>query len=294
MEFTLVYNGKPDAGDPTCDALLEALTESGLRAAGPPSVGKKDLEGVLDDAAPLVVVAGGDGTVGTVARRLAGSERVLAILPCGTANNLARSLGIPLDPLAAARDLRQRRDRRLDVGVVQFDGHRERFIEAVGVGVFPHLMHLRTDDSQKRLDRALGLLLDEVRVHPARETTVVLDGSELSSSFVLLEAMNFPMIGPNVRLAPDAQPDDGLLDVALVTEDDRAALAQWLAERLQGRAPRQVPWRVVRAREVRLSPGGLALHVDDEVRCVSDSATSHDAQVTISLEPRALRVVVPA
>ena len=79
------------------------------------------------------MAAGGDGTVARAGRALAGRDMSLAILPLGTANNIASSLGISGTPAEAIAAWRHQRVVRIDVGVIQHDGE-SRFLESVGAG----------------------------------------------------------------------------------------------------------------------------------------------------------------
>ena len=76
------------------------------------------VEAAIATDAPIVIVGGGDGTIRSVAARLGESGKVLAVLPLGTLNLLARDLGMPLDPVEAALALGRATERRIDVGEV--------------------------------------------------------------------------------------------------------------------------------------------------------------------------------
>ncbi|MBP0491606.1 diacylglycerol/lipid kinase family protein [Pararoseomonas indoligenes] len=110
--------GRPD---------LPALIEAALRRAGfeltvigddvSPDISAR-LEAAIESDAPVILVGGGDGTIRSVAARLAGTDRILGVIPLGTLNLLARDLGFPLDPLAAAEALARAEPRPIDVGEV--------------------------------------------------------------------------------------------------------------------------------------------------------------------------------
>ena len=85
---------------------------------------------------------------------------------------------------------------------------------------------------------------------------MTLDGTDLSGEYLLVEAMNIPLVGPNVPLAPGADCSDDLLDLVLVTERERSALQEYLRARLGGAAaPLELPVR----RGRRVDAPGLAL-----------------------------------
>jgi YegS/Rv2252/BmrU family lipid kinase len=102
----------------------------------------------------LLIVGGGDGTVGAAASALAGTETSLAILPLGTRNHFARDLGIPLKLDEAAKLVRAGRDRRVDVA--EMNGRV--FINNSAIGLYP-LMVVDRDLQRKRLGRSKRLAM---------------------------------------------------------------------------------------------------------------------------------------
>ncbi|MBP0447164.1 diacylglycerol kinase [Roseomonas sp. SSH11] len=125
MRAVLVMNRRAGtlSGRPELPGLIEAaLREGGFDLTVIPEAAAPDIDGQFEAAlatgAPIVIVGGGDGTIRSVAARLAGTERILAILPLGTLNLLARDLGMPLDPLEAAQALSRARPASIDLGEV--------------------------------------------------------------------------------------------------------------------------------------------------------------------------------
>jgi diacylglycerol kinase (ATP) len=101
---------------------------------------------------------------------------------------------------------------------------------------------------------------------PARVWELDLDGENLSGEFLAVEVMNIREIGPNVPLALEADPGDGLLDVALVAAGHRERLAGYLREREPDRHIPPPAVRRARGRRLRIRfPQGCPLHVDDEL-----------------------------
>jgi diacylglycerol kinase (ATP) len=149
------------------------------------------------------------------------------------------------------------------------------------------------------IDRAL-LLLSRIAADAApRPRKVTLDGTDLSGEYLLVEAMNIPLVGPNVPLAPGADWSDGLLDLVLVTERERPALSDYLRARIGGSAaPLELPVR--RGRRVVLRASPSELHVDDDAwkpephadRRANDHA---EGEVSIGLgeEGEGVEVLVP-
>ncbi len=100
METTLIYNQQAgNTTQPGPDQILEALRQVGFDPVYRPTETEEELDDVLAQAKDLVVVAGGDGSVRAVAIRLLGRNIRITPLPMGTANNLARTLALPANPL---------------------------------------------------------------------------------------------------------------------------------------------------------------------------------------------------
>ena len=270
VRATLVYN--PWSGDErqhTGEQLLEKLEAAGYEARLVSD--KRMLERTLEDPGELVVVAGGDGSVKQVAIELAGRAIPMAILPMGTANNIAKSLGGlgVVDELIAGWRSAERR--RLRVGSVTSRRGTMRFVESAGVGLFTELVTRGQEEVEDNaagltgheIDRGLLLLRRITEEHASRYRRVTLDGNDLSGDYLLVEAMNIPLLGPNVPLAPEADSSDGLLDLVLVTGRERSGIEDYLRARLGGAAARlELPSR--RGARVVLQASPAELHVDDD------------------------------
>jgi diacylglycerol kinase family enzyme len=266
--------------------------------------------GAAGEPPELVVAAGGDGTVRRVVEALVRRRREipLAILPLGTANNVARSLGVTAPPAQLAAGWASARPRRLDVGRVEAPWGSRTFLEAVGVGAFARLLlalrHAADTPVAERgggagaaLDpdvaRGLRRLRRIVRAAPARRWRLSADGADLTDEHLLVEIMNMPMIGPHVEFAPAADPGDGRLDVALLRARDRDRFVDYLSARLAGReAAPELP--VHRARRVELWWDGSPLHKDDDPWRVRrrDRRAARDEPAPLRLRTRGAVAVV--
>jgi diacylglycerol kinase family enzyme len=250
-----------------------------------------DLRQLLATPTDLVVAAGGDGTVSAVARVLAGQGTPLAILPTGTANNIARSVGTHASLEDASRRWRTSDPQEFDVGVVVGDWGESRFVEGVGAGVIPagiKAMHAEPPDEQDSIESKLEQAIAKYRAilsqSRPRPTTLALDGVVSHGDFLLVEVLNIRSIGPNLELSHEASPSDGLLTVVTATEKDREAISDYLKHLLSGQRA-SVSLAARHVRRVDLS-GWEEIHVDDELLTVSPNA-----QVSIRIEPGALEIL---
>jgi diacylglycerol kinase (ATP) len=282
MRATLVYNGDPKDGDPSADALVAALAKMGYRS----QVATKDnLDEALAAPGELVVIAGGDGTVGTVMSRIAGRGTPIAILPLGTANNIARTLGLQRSAEAIIAGLAEPRRRPFDIGFIQGPWGERSFVESVGMGLFAHTLAERVSDEDKEAERALKRLLETLSGYRAKPWRISLEDEDLSGEYLLVEVMNIRLVGPNLGIAPEAEVGDGLLDLVLIGEDEREALGAYLNGRL--RNEKALPtFKVRRGARVRLEPAGEPLHIDDETE-------RPEGRIDLRVEPGALEVWLP-
>ena len=223
-----------------------------------------------------MAVAGGDGTVGKVARTLVGSRIPIAVLPMGTANNVARTLGLTGTTFQDLQDLIEgwnaARCVNFDVGVAKGPWGSKYFIEGFGVGLFAgtmfhiddgqhsHVSH--SEDPEEEIGAILKVLKKQLTNYSPKDLTVRLDGQNLNGDYFLLEALNVRYIGPNLDLAPRAEINDGFLDVVFVSRDEQAKLNQHISDRLKHKRSR-ANLTIRRGRHLQVECDSSPLHIDD-------------------------------
>ncbi len=298
MRVTLIHN--PGAGDPAHDE--EAQLRRLIADAGHTIVARsRGDDAALDEPSDLVVVAGGDGTVGRVARRMVGRDVPMTILPSGTANNISRTLGLAeLPPEELIAGWQNATVRRFDAGVIDGPWGSRRFFEGVGVGLFARAMaeidaegaldHLAT--AEERVAHARSILHERLHTWAPIPLRLTLDGRDLSGEYVMVEVMNIRFVGPNLFVAPGCDPTDGLFDVVRVSDSRRDDLAQYLTDHRGPRA--SAPnLETQRGRHLRIEGHGVVLHVDDETwPPAGERVDAADVAFDLRIEPGALRVLI--
>jgi diacylglycerol kinase family enzyme len=279
VRVTLIHNpgaGKQDGS--SAKALLKMLRRAGHKPRYQ-CAKDKDWTRALDKKADLVVVAGGDGTVANVTRHMVGRGMPVAVLPSGTANNIARSLGLLNKPFEElVRGWRGARRARVDVGIASGPWGERYFVEGLGAGLFASLLVSSEANQERReqekrnaerpkhvVDNALRRLKRAAETSESVEVVAQLDGVDISGNYLLFEAVNLPFIGPNLYVAPDTKAGDGQLEVVLVPESQRARLVRYLEhwQEKRGRAS-LLPSR--RGKHLQIEWTGYALHIDDKLR----------------------------
>lgn len=301
MRVTLIHN--PGAGDGKggAAALTRLLREAGHEVRYQSSK-EEDWDEALKAPADLVAVAGGDGTVSRVARRMVGRGIAVAPLPLGTANNISRTLGIADTTLEQiVRGWENPRRVKLDVGVAEGPWGRRQFLEGIGVGVFAALLlrqgkkikNQKTGRAEDKVDDALERLASKVKRAEPIELTASVDGEDISGRYILLEALNIPNIGPNLFLAPESKPGDGTFEVVMVTEAERDRLIEYLAKWQQTRERLAVlPSR--QGKRLRLQWTGFGVHIDDKLwPKKKDTPPPPPARIEARLDGAATEFLVP-
>jgi diacylglycerol kinase (ATP) len=301
VRITLIHNpgaGRQAAGDA---AKLRRLLEEQGHEVRYRSSKEEGWKRALKKPAELIVVAGGDGTVGKVARRMVGRGIPVAVLPSGTANNIARTLGL-LDRSfeELVRGWENARRVKLDVGIAAGPWGERYFIEGIGAGLFAGLL-ARSENERKRkskgssgVERGLQRLKDEAMRAEPMELHARLDGEDISGRYVLVEAVNLPYVGPNLHLAHDSQPGDGQFDVVLVTEEERPRLIHYL-DHWQDNRERLAVLPTRRGQHLEMEWTGYPLHIDDRLKPKAKVKPKEMAGVVEArLDGQAVEFLVPA
>lgn len=239
--------------------------------------------------ASRVVVVGGDGTVGEALNGLAGTGTALGIVPIGTGNDLARNLGIPLSLEGALASLPGAVRRRIDLG----EESERRFGVIVGVGFAADVMR----QTNRRLGAAKGsaailvsILQTVAELRPVPVRLYLEEGTAaeriVEAPMTALFIMNTRTTGGGLAVCPEAQPDDGLLDLCLMKDISRVDFLATLPKAYFGKHGGQPKVEFFRARAVRLQ-------ADRPLVKMFDGDLFGDAPLSVRVVPGALDVLVP-
>jgi diacylglycerol kinase (ATP) len=233
------------------------------------SQARRDARAAAKRGYPLVIAAGGDGTVASVARGLIGSNAVLGIIRLGTYNNVATSLGIPADVVQACALIAAAPVRAVDVGQVRAKGmNRPRaFLEIGAVGIAAPLTVAGQGFEKGRWDAIARHLPDALAMSPT-VLGVRIDGRRPAyrAQSLLALVANTPRFGAGLRVAPDARVDDGLLEVRVYEDMTQLSLAAHIAAVKAGTVGDEPRVRSTNARKVEIkSATPLPVVVDSKV-----------------------------
>lgn len=268
MQATLIYN--PNARSTTAtppEELQEALLKAGYQPVCRTTASEEELDEVLADIEGLVIAAGGDGSLRAVVTRLIGRKNVcLSLLPLGTANNTARTLGITGTPLEIIAGLAEPRRQLLDIGYTRGPWGEDYFLEGAGWGLFADALADYDPEQGKSVARSLSTAIKTLTGYKVYDCQMALDGRDISGSYLMVEALNTTAIGPRLTLAPEANPGDGLMDVIRVHDHPEEGMLDYIAGLLAGEIDDLSSVETTRGQKLEVAWTGFSCHVDGEVR----------------------------
>ncbi len=271
----------PDAGRGRHRGLLPAVVDrlgAGGRAvrlltAGTPAEAEAACHAAVTDGVAALVVVGGDGTVHLALQAVAGTDVAFGVVPAGTGNDFAVETGHPRAPLdaadALASALRDGRSRRIDLARMTGPDGTLRWFGAVLAAGFDAVVNERANRMRwprgpRRYDVAILVELARLR---ARRYTLRIDGVDHHLDAVLVAVGNCASYGGGMRICPDADPTDGLLDVVVAGPVGRLALTRIKPRVYRGTHVDHPLVSSFRARRVELAAAGIVGYADGERSC---------------------------
>jgi diacylglycerol kinase (ATP) len=241
----------------------------------------------VDRGDPILIVAGGDGTTNEAARATVGTETALAIVPVGSGNGLARSLGIPLRPMPALRALEAGVTRHMDVG----HANGRLFLNISGAG-FDAAVGVAFQErgalgGRRGVLTYVALSLQMLFSHRSTPFLLECEGTRLEGRAFLVATANGRQYGGGAVVAPRARLDDGILNLIVI--DEALPVEILLA------APRVFLGAIEgfrRYRHLQARSAVLSFREPVEYHCDGEPEGSVDS-LRIEIRPRALLVRVP-
>ncbi len=300
MDVALLTNPAARGGAHTGIAMraAERLRAAGIRVSvvsgGSAAESTTLLRTALGLGAHAVVVAGGDGTVSLAVQELAGTGIPLGIVPAGTGNDLATSLGIhELDADGAADAVIAGATRTIDLArVTRSDGGTTLYGTVLASGfdskVNDRANRMRWPRGHMRYNIAILVEFLHLKGIPFEIDLHLADGTteRLAGDFVMATVGNGRTYGGGIPICPDADLEDGLLDVTLVRPAGRAKLLRLLPKVYRGTHTEIAEVTTYRVRGARVSSPGVTAYADGD--------PLGPLPVSVEVVPGALRVFSPA
>jgi diacylglycerol kinase (ATP) len=266
----------PDAGneDHTKEELIPLLKANGFECRYS-SMNKKTWK-KMNENVDFIVAAGGDGTVRKITKQLLDrklTEKIwpIALLPLGTANNIAQTLEINGNTEKIVQSWHNAAVKKFDVGRIHNLPGAKFFLESFGYGIFPYLIRKMKKLDKKTIETpememqtALEILHEIILSYEPKRCELKVDGTDHSGKFLLVEIMNTRLIGPNLFLSPHGDPGDEQFEIILIPEKDKDKLASYVADKIKG-IEEPYSFDQLKAKNIKISWEGTHVHVDDEI-----------------------------
>jgi diacylglycerol kinase (ATP) len=207
-----------------------------------------------------VVAIGGDGTVNEVGRGVVNTETSLGIIPMGSGNGVARSLKIPVNPVFAIRGLARSYPRIIDTGLL----NGELFIGVAGIGFDAHIANLFATLKTRGLKSYIRLITREYSKYKAQEFIIKGAASNSKKIGLMMTFANTNQFGNEARIAPQAKPDDGILEVCMLKKFPLYVLPSLSLKLFTGKIDQSVFYESFSCNDIEVKQTHLTAHVDGE------------------------------
>ncbi|MBO0678346.1 diacylglycerol kinase [Mycolicibacterium sp. S2-37] len=248
------------------------------------------VEEALAAGTDALVVVGGDGVISLALQSLALGNVPLGIVPAGTGNDHAREYALPTgDPESAADVIADGHTATVDLGRIDDTSGGRRWFGTVMAAGFDSLVSDRTNrmrwpHGRMRYNVAMAAELSKLRLLPFRLRFD--DGDEVRIDLTLAAFGNTRSYGGGMRICPDADHSDGLLDVTMVHSASRTRLIRLFPTVFKGTHVDLDEVTTARARSIEVDSPGINAYADGDYACA--------LPVTVSAVPRALQILVPS
>jgi diacylglycerol kinase (ATP) len=268
--------------------LVEAGVDLDVALAKPKKVAIPIARKAVKDGFDVVVAMGGDGTIGAVIRGIAKSKTRLGIIPSGHSNDLAASLGIPLDLKEACDLIASGNTRKVDLGVINTRDRKDFYFNQVAaVGLTATLYPKVSKVPNGRYEGIIEAVKTIFNYKPKPIVRLTLDNeSQIEVETMLVTIVNTPVTGIRNLVAPEASMEDGLLDIAVYPGFTKAELINYFIRTLNVNDVPDGRIQRYRARKIK-------------VKTIPDLDISGEGiivgrgKATVEVIPKALRVIAP-
>ena len=228
-----------------------------------------------------VVAVGGDGTVNEVAKNLVNTGIVLGIIPRGSGNGLARSLGIPMDLKAAIRRVETGQVMTIDNGFIN-----GRFFSCTaGIGFDAHIGKLFDGSKKRGLFSYVKISISELISYKSKEYTLSINEQIYKTKAFLITFANAGQYGNDFYIAPQAKLNDGLLDLVIVKPFNFIGACNLLVKVLMRKANLSKNVVTFRAESFKvLQIDKSAIHYDGEPEQIEN-------EIEVRVNPGSLKVI---
>ena len=230
----------------------------------------------------IVVAVGGDGAVNEAGIGLMGSNTALAIIPTGSGNGLARHLKIPLEIAKALEIINTQHCTTIDTVSI----NNSTFFNIAGIGLDAHIAWEFAKLKKRGFLSYLKLLLKELPTYKAREYELNILGEITRHTALIISFANASQYGNNATIAPQANLQDGIVDVCILKKVPFYALPLLAYQMFSGNIHQSKYIEIIQTKALSIQQQSLKAHIDGE-------AFETGKVINVSVNPLTLKVIIP-
>jgi len=232
----------------------------------------------------VFVAVGGDGTTNEVVSVVAGTGKIMGLIPAGSGNALGRELGISMTPSAAIKELLHAEVRTIDTGLVN---NKLRFVNACGFGFDEHIARCFDHSTNRGPVSYFSFVLKEFPIYNPNSYTIEVDGHKLTKKAFVVTIANTSQYGNNAFIAPKAILDDGTLDLCIMSPFPVGVAPEMIIRLLNKQLDTSKYCEYIKAKKITVKGANLNFQIDGE-------PIDNNHTVEITVDPLSLRIMVPA
>jgi len=231
----------------------------------------------------IIVAAGGDGTLNEIAGIVTGTPVLLGIIPLGSGNGLARHLGISLRTEDALQTINRCNIRIIDT--CKLNNHF--FFSNAGAGFVANVVHSFHAGKKRGFTGYAFHVIKKFFSYPAQTYSLEIDGQKTEGKYFLINISNSNQFGYNIKIAPVAELNDGLMDLILVRSHSKISSLPLVLDLFNGKIQKNKNVTVKKVRYLKiLSKSNIEMQVDGEPLYVT-------GDINISIHPASLKIICP-
>ncbi|WAC41607.1 diacylglycerol/lipid kinase family protein [Pedobacter sp. SL55] len=209
----------------------------------------------------IIVAVGGDGTINEVASKLVHSDKILAIIPFGSGNGLARFLNIPLTAQKAISLINTGKHQVIDTA--ELNG--KKFFNMAGMGFDAHLSSVFAGNKKRGLKSYVELGFKEITTYRAQPYRIEIDGVKYDKDAFAISIANSSQYGNNVYISPDSSLTDGYLDVCIIHPISLVKLPVLAFQMITAKTHKSSLVKIIRGKHIKIERNAPdAVHLDGE------------------------------
>ncbi len=213
----------------------------------------------IEENINTIIAVGGDGTVNECIKVLINTEIALGVIPCGSGNGFATHIGMSQNLKSAIKQLNSCQIKSCDTCSI----NNHPFVNVAGIGFDAHIANLFSNNRTRGLKTYIKLIFKELSYN-AKNYTIKYDNKEEKVKAYFIAFANTSLYGNNIHISPNANINDGLMDLVIVKQFPKWRILLFLFKMITKRIQNSKYVKIIKTKEVRILAKDIITHIDGE------------------------------